>query len=196
MGGLYFWERTPVEYEGMVVVSDERKLLEAVKAGDIDEVRRLTGRGMSVDVADDAGWTPIAYAAGRGDVSMVTFLLEHGADIERTGRDRRTPLMIARAARRNEVVERLVAAERAAGVWEDPRTRPFCKAYYLEDLREFEGWPESEPASDRSIVYLHQDLTVTRSMWHAEDVVFDQGGPEWETFCRDTLAFEVPEDVL
>ncbi|MFD0385167.1 hypothetical protein ACFQ2B_31805 [Streptomyces stramineus] len=44
------------------------------------------------------------------------------------------------------------------------------------------------------MLYLHHDLTVTRSLWHGEDVVFDAVTPEWERFCRETLAFAVPDD--
>ncbi|HUE96963.1 MAG TPA: ankyrin repeat domain-containing protein [Longimicrobiaceae bacterium] len=195
-------------------MSDERKLLEAVKAGSVDVVRGLLAQGTGVELADEQGWTPLAYAAGRGDLALVDLLLEHGADVTRTGRDQRTPLMIARASRRSEVVERLSQVERSLGVWEDPRARPFCKAYYLADLRRFEGWEDEvasegeggdagEPSAevsasqaDRSIVYVHQDFTVTRSMWHGEDMILDRVSPAWEAFCRDTLAFEVPEDLL
>jgi len=41
-------------------------------------------------------------------------------------------------------------------------------------------------------VFLHQDLTVTSSMWHNEDVVFDNVTPEWQEFCHTVLNFRVP----
>ena len=45
-------------------------------------------------------------------------------------------------------------------------------------------------------MYVHQDLTVTRSMWHGEDVLLNEVTPAWRAFCETTLRFEIPEDVL
>jgi hypothetical protein len=182
----------------------EAKILEAARSGELDALRSLLAEGADVDAADEQGWTPLNYAAGRGDAEAVRLLLEHGADPTVTGRDNRTPLMIARAADRKEVVGILTEAEQERGAWEDPRTtRPYCKAYHLRDLRAFDGWSEApaesgdgEELTEESIVYLHQDFTVTRSMWHGEEVVFDQVNEAWSQYCRGPLEFEIPEDLL
>ena len=44
-------------------------------------------------------------------------------------------------------------------------------------------------------VFIHQDLTVTRSMWENEDVIFNQISPEWRDFCARELGFKVPDDL-
>lgn len=189
------------------------QLIAAATEGDVDKARELLDQGADVHESDEQGWTPLNWAAGKGDAEMVRLLLERGADVTVTGRDNRTPLMIAKAADRQEVTEVLKTAEQDKGVWEDPReTRPYCKAHYLRDLRKFPDWSEKEPSSeagdadtgdgdaseltDDSIVYIHQDFTVTRSMWHGEDVVFDDVTPEWQRFCEVELEFAVPEDLL
>lgn len=199
-------------------MSDELQLIAAGKEGDVDKARELLDQGADIHQQDEQGWTPLNWAAGRGDAAMVRFLLERGADVTVTGRDNRTPLMIAKAAGRKEVALILTEAEKEKGVWEDPReTRPYCKAFYLRDLRQFSGWREKDvlangapgPAAsagegdekertltDESIVYVHQDFTVTRSMWHGEDVVFDDVTPEWRRFCEEELEFAIPEDLL
>lgn len=198
-------------------MSDEVQLIETVKEGNVEKAGELLDKGADVHQRDEQGWTPLNWAAGQGDADMVRLLLDRDADVTLTGRDNRTPLMIAKAAERKEVVEILTQAEKERGVWEDPReTRPYCKAYYLRDLRKFSSWSEEAVSSngdpggadapgdeedateltDDSIVYVHQDFTVTRSMWHGEDVVFDDVTPEWRQFCEEELEFAIPEDLL
>ncbi|HVR09602.1 MAG TPA: ankyrin repeat domain-containing protein [Thermoanaerobaculia bacterium] len=203
-------------------MSDENvnDVIDAAKSGDVEALTRLLAAGGAVNQRDDQGWTPLNWAAGRGDVPMLRLLLDRGADITLTGRDNRTPLMIAKAAGRKEVAAALTAAEQTAGIWLDPRlTRSYCKAFYLRDLRGFPGWSEAggdakqesssanggrqpeaplvaAPLVADDIVYLHQDLTVTRSMWHGEESIFDAVTPDWREFCTATLAFEIPEDLL
>lgn len=191
----------------------EQNLIRAVRDGDATKVRELLEEGAPVDQQDENGWTPLNWAAGQGDVAALRLLLEHGADVTLTGRDNRTPLMIAKAAGRAEAAELLTEAEKKRGVWQDPRkTRLYCKAFYLADLEAFPGWPEEATAKaglprgteeegqaeeqEPSIVYLHQDLTVTRSMWHGEDVVFDGAAADWPSFCDQQLQFAIPEDLL
>ena len=129
----------------------------------------------------------------------MALLLARGADVTLTGRDNRTPLMIAKAAGRDEAARLLTEAEQQRGVWEDPRTtREYCKAYYASDLQGFAGGAPAAllaRASD-DVVYVHQDFTVTQSMWHGEDVLVDVVTPEWRAFCEDTLGFALPADLL
>lgn len=193
----------------------EQSIFEAIRGRDVEAVREVLDQGAALDQQDEHGWTPLNWAAGQGDPSILRLLLERGADVAATGRDNRTPLMIAKAAGRRQAAELLTEAEKSRGVWEDPRTsRQYCKAYYLDDLAAFEGWPaaaserasvphdgeetdgDAEEAPRRPIVYLHQDLTVTRSMWHGENVVFDGAAPGWPEFCEGQLAFDIPEDLL
>lgn len=198
----------------------ETKVIEAAKNEDRETLEKLLADGADVNEQDEHGWTPLNWAAGAGDVETVELLLEKGADVTQTGRDNRTPLMIAKAADRKEVAEILTKKEQELGVWEDPReTQPYCKAYYLKDLRQYDHWSDiaTEPtgtsdeegeaeegeeeaqaqgAQDDDIVYVHQDFTVTESMWHGEDVIVDEVTPEWKEFCETKLEFAIPEDLL
>jgi hypothetical protein len=194
----------------------EQKTIEVVVSGDARALKDLLAAGANVNEQDEQGWTPLNWAAGRGDVDAVRLLLEHGADVTLTGRDNRTPLMIAKAADRREVAEILKEAEVARAAWIDPReAQPYCKAYYLGELRKFGDWSESRingkeessapggpgnpgtaPLADEEVVYLHQDFTVTQSMWHDENVIFNQITPEWREFCERELRFAIPEEFL
>jgi Ankyrin repeats (3 copies) len=179
------------------------RLIEAVKAGDLTTVEALLASGMDMHQQDEQGWTPLNWAAGKGDVAIVESLLKHGADVFTVGRDQRTPYMIALAAARVEVAKLLREAEEKAGGAKNQsqQSRKYCKAYYLKDLRQFSGWRESQTEdgdvhniSDHDVVFLHQDLTVTQSMWHNENVLFNQRTSEWEDFCTSVLQFKVPDD--
>jgi hypothetical protein len=75
----------------------------------------------------------------------------------------------------------------------------YCRAYRLQQLTPFPGWaPGSgslEDANAEQLLFLWEDLTVTRSCFDQSDVVFNQVTPEWREFCKSVLQFEVPEDL-
>jgi ankyrin repeat protein len=188
------------------------ELIELCKSGEMEKAEALIKSGADVNQQDEQGWTPLNFAAGKGDLAMVKLLVESGADIFKVGRDNRTPYMIALAAGRAEVARYLRDKEDAYPGEKPPRPeRKYCKAYYLKDLRSFSDWSEeranwktanenndqksAEELIDDSIVFIHQDFTVTRSMWHNENVVFNNVTPEWKTFCSDKLGFKVPDDL-
>lgn len=175
----------------------EKKLISAVQQGDLELAKKLLLGGASVSEQDEQGWTSLHWAAGSGNVELVRLLLDHHADITMKGRDNRTPLMVARAAGRSQAVEALVQAEKTAGVWKDLREgRPYCKGYYLKDLLNYPNWSSSAEAAAESIVYVHQDFTVTKSVWPGENVVFSNVTPEWVQFCKSQLKFAIPPDLL
>ncbi len=193
----------------------EPNLIDAIKSGDIDSLERLIFEGANVNYQDEQGWTPLSWAAGKGDAKVVKLLLDKGAETSRACNAGRTALMIARAAGRTEVVELLSEAEKERGTWKDPSvSRAYCRHYLLRDLREWKNWTEAQgvskkpsswegrkeqhpqPLPDNEVVYLHQDFTVTRSIWPKESIVFDKVTPEWREFCRTSLNLTIPENLL
>jgi len=172
------------------------ELMEAARTGTAAEVAEALASGTEVNQQDGNGWTPLCWAAGRGDLAVVQLLVERGADVWRTGRDLRTPAMIAIAAGRVEAARFLRETE-AARPGPDARATPprkYCKAYYLDDLRKFAGFGAAAADAPR-IAYLHETYQVTRSMWADEEVLFDAVTPEWRAFCTNELAFAVPDDL-
>ena len=83
------------------------------------------------------------------------------------------------------------------------RTKSYCRAYLLAELRGFAGWadgarPDSAALPDGTVVYLWDDLTVV------VDPVTPDGVPVWTTaqpdtawgrFCREDLNFVSPEET-
>lgn len=193
----------------------DKALFDAVKAGDFSAIENRLNSGSDVNAADEHGWTPLDYAAGRGELEVVRLLVERGADPFRVGGDNRRPYLIALAAGRVEVVRYLREVEESADPENARALRPdreYCKAYYLKDLRQFPAWSESRPdqadgrdsgepvrqggeLDDDSIVFIHHDFTVTASMRRGENVIFDKVSPEWQQFCSGRLEFKVPEDL-
>jgi ankyrin repeat protein len=192
---------------------EHNDLFDAVKAGDLNEVENQLNLGADPNFLDEQGWTALNYAAGRGDFAIVKLLLVRGADVFKTGRDNRTPYMISLAAGRGDVAKFIREVEDSADAERAKSLRPprqYCKAYLLGDLRRFPGWSEvrinwkgsndpkgsdqAEFADDR-VVFIHQDFTVTESMRHNENVIFNQFSPEWKEFCATTLEFKVLDDL-
>lgn len=188
-------------------------LIDAVRAGEIADARTLIENGADVNQQDEAGWTPLNFASGRGDLAMVRLLVETGADPFKSGRDNRTPYMIALAAGRVDVVKYLREVEDQTDPERARSLRPereYAKAYHLKDLRRYPDWSEERinwkdrqngsgesphELADEDVVFIHQDFTVTESMWHNENVIFNRVNDTWREFCSSTLGFQVPTDL-
>ena len=177
----------------------ESQLIDAVKTGELAKVEEVLNSGADIHQQDEQGWTPLNWAAGRGDVDMVKLLLDRGADVSRVGQDQRTPYKISLAATHTDVARLLKEKEHASnGTSADSSPRNYAKGYLLGDLRKFSGWHEAKINSselpDDEVVFLHQDFTVTQLIWPGENVIFNQDTPEWRDFCSQHLQFEVPDD--
>lgn len=173
----------------------QTELIEAIKSGNRAAVQEAIDAGAELNSQDTQGWTPLNWAAGSGQLEIVELLLEYGADPLAAGRDLRTPQMIALAAGHADVAQRLRAAEVKAGATE-AAVRNYCTAYYLGDLRRYPGWTSDvENLKDDDVVFLHQDYTVTKSMWAGEDVLFNDITEQWKNFCNNELRFAVPDSL-
>jgi hypothetical protein len=190
----------------------ESGLIEAVKNGEYAATEILIKSGTDVNQQDEQGWTALNFAAGKGDLPLVQLLVDNGADIFKVGRDRRTPYTIALAAGRVSVAKYLREVEDNFPGQKPARPpRQYCKAYYLRDLRSCPSWSESrinwkekkengngnggDGFADDKVVYIHQDLTVTESIWANENVIFENVDTVWQNFCADYLKFKVPDDL-
>jgi hypothetical protein len=191
------------------------ELIEAIKSGDSEAIKELIESGVDVRQQDKQGWTPLNWAAGKGNLEIIELLLQHGADPLAVGRDLRTPQMIALAAGHAEVVKRLrqAEAEKKHGNVEQSE-RKYCTAYHLGELRRYPAWTENklEPKkgnngtgedkpdenqglADDEVVFLHQDYKVTKSIWADEDVIFDNVTEQWKDFCNTELKFVIPDSL-
>ena len=184
------------------------RLIDAVKTGHLGKVEGALNAGADIQQQDEQGWTPLNWAAGKGDVEIVSLLLDRGADVFRTGRDQRTPYKIGVAAKHIDVARLLKKAEQAVnGASADATSRDYARAYLLGDLRKFSDWREeksktipadengdSHELSDDDVVFLQEDFTVTQLIWPGENVIFKESTPEWIDFCTQELQFKVPDD--
>ncbi|HEX8139756.1 MAG TPA: ankyrin repeat domain-containing protein [Pyrinomonadaceae bacterium] len=172
-------------------------LIEAVKAGEYAKAEALIAGGAEVNEQDEQGWTALNFAAGRGHLALVKLLLKNGADLFKVGEDGRTPYMIALAAGHISVVKYLREVEEASIVErpEQRLPRPYCRAYMLSELKGYSGWDETRADWNEKVVFIHEDFTVTKSMWQNENVIFKSLDAAWKEFCMDSLKFKAPEDL-
>ena len=186
---------------------NDLQLIDAVKTGQPAKVEEALNAGADIHQQDEQGWTALNWAAGKGNVEIVSLLLNRGADVFRTGRDQRTPYKIALAAKHADVARLLKKAEQAVnGASSDSTYGNYARAYLLGDLRKFSDWHEeksnwkaedngnSSELSDDDVVFLQEDFTVTQLIWPGENVIFNRSTPEWINFCTQELQFKVPDD--
>ena len=87
----------------------------------------------------------------------------------------------------------------------------YCKAYLAKQFREYPAWTENaanvrkekkevdgkeveeeRQLTDDSILYLQENYIVTDGIFKDQDVIFDNVTDEWQQFCHEQLAFEIP----
>ena len=182
------------------------RLIEAVKSDELGAAWKLIESGADVNQQDEHGWTPLSWAAGKGSMSLVQLLIDSGGDIYKVGKDQRTPYDIALGAGHVESVKLLLEAAQKSGRSSDDNGRRYCRVYPLSELRRFPQWsenklnltnPEPQIATEESdgIAFLHQDFTVTLSMWPGENVIFNDVTADWQEFCIRELGFKIPSDL-
>ncbi len=85
-------------------------LIAAVRAGDIETVRRLAGNGVDLNARVDGEGTALIQAIWKHDLKMIDALLELGADPDRGLPGEGIPLLVAPGLGYHSIVERLVEA--------------------------------------------------------------------------------------
>ncbi|GKS64672.1 hypothetical protein YTPLAS72_19760 [Nitrospira sp.] len=88
--------------------SPEEQLRKAVAEGNILRVQTFLEQGVSTQVADEQGNTPIFMAAKNGHRDVVALLLEQGDPVNPTSQAGITPLFVAGQERRVDVLALLL----------------------------------------------------------------------------------------
>lgn len=85
----------------------------AVKTGDADRVRQLLDAGADVNVREPSRgrlqWTPLHWAAFRGDKGIAALLISRGAELDAEDPYYSTPLYLAAEQGHPEIVRQLIA---------------------------------------------------------------------------------------
>ncbi|XP_004911091.1 poly [ADP-ribose] polymerase tankyrase-1 isoform X3 [Xenopus tropicalis] len=108
-------ESTPVRTSDV-----DYRLLEASKAGDLDTVKLCSSQNVNCRDLEGRHSTPLHFAAGYNRVSVVEYLLHHGADVHAKDKGGLVPLHNACSYGHYEVAELLVrhgASVNVADLW-------------------------------------------------------------------------------
>lgn len=103
-------------------------LLAARDAKNLDVVKFLHEKGLPADDADATGRSPLADAAGNGDVAIVSWLIEQKADLERKDAQGRTPLFGAAIGGSVATVARLIEGGAKVNVRDNYEDTPLIDA--------------------------------------------------------------------
>src|SRR4051812_38201243 len=83
-----------------------KKIYEYAADSDLEGVQRCVASGVSVNGEKDRnGWNALHYAAGRGHVAVVRYLLSVGADKDARSSSGLTPIMHAAMNGHEEVLQ-------------------------------------------------------------------------------------------
>ena len=91
-------------------VEEQTRLVKASRTGSLDTVSSLLEAGVSPNVKDIDGWTPLMYAAFNGHEDVVQALLNAEADSNHQDFHGRTPLMAATYIGNETIVTALLNA--------------------------------------------------------------------------------------
>ncbi|XP_049944875.1 ankyrin repeat and protein kinase domain-containing protein 1-like [Schistocerca serialis cubense] len=86
-----------------------KRLIEVTDKGTVDELETLLAAGADVGSRDVNTWTPMHFAALRGDVEIVKCLLRNGALVDIRDITQQTPLHVAASSGNAAVAQLLVA---------------------------------------------------------------------------------------
>lgn len=87
-------------------VAGETPLMMAALRGNLEWTAKLAERGARIN---RDGWSPLLYAASGPEPKVVSWLLDHGADIESRAPNGTTPLMMAARYGAEDTVDLLLA---------------------------------------------------------------------------------------
>jgi ankyrin repeat protein len=94
-----------------------RQINRLIDEYDLAAIRRLVGDHQNVDARSKYGWTPLMLAASRGHQSVISLLLDAGADVNAVSEHHGyTALALAAQKAYVQVVEKLLAAGAKAQV--------------------------------------------------------------------------------
>jgi uncharacterized protein len=112
------------------------------------------------------------------------------------GDDLRRPYAIALGAGHLTLARLLDDAAGQAGFDRSTTAGPertYSRAFPLQELSRFHRWNAME-SQGLGVGFLHEDFTVTRSIWHDGERLWDDVTDDWIRFCTHELGFRVPDD--
>ncbi|HIJ70913.1 MAG TPA: hypothetical protein HPP87_06070 [Planctomycetes bacterium] len=96
-------------YETVYGLTDDAKLIQAVKDGDLQTVQHLLTNGVEANAKVNDGKTALGWAAYKGQTEIVKIFLENGADVNAKTNKGITALMLAADQNHMEITKLLLS---------------------------------------------------------------------------------------
>lgn len=97
-------------------LKEEIPLINAVRAGNAKQVKKLIKSGADVNAKDDEGKTALMWASMYGHNDMIKFLIKNGADVNAKDNNGNTALMFASKYGHDDIVKLLTEAGADANI--------------------------------------------------------------------------------
>lgn len=93
VGGLllYVPAASVAQLAKIIFLGQESALHVAVKSGELQRVKSVIEDGANLESRDSTGDTPLHLSAFKGYTEITKYLLDHGAKVDATNKDKRTP---------------------------------------------------------------------------------------------------------
>ncbi|RAL48049.1 hypothetical protein DM860_017840 [Cuscuta australis] len=126
----------PEQSSPETMLEDIESLIEAARYADIEDIKSLVSRGVSLDSKDSLGRTALHMASANGHLDVVNYLIDSKVDVNAFNEEKNTPLHWACINGHMEVVKSLILAGASVSALNSHGNTPLDEALRMNNKLE------------------------------------------------------------